>query len=40
VPRLHLLDLAGPARVFSTAADYGYGYKLRYVAEQPVVPTA
>jgi transcriptional regulator GlxA family with amidase domain len=39
VPRLHLLDLAGPAQVFSTAADYGYGYELSYVAEQEDVPT-
>ena len=40
VPRLHLLDLAGPAQVFSTAAGLGYGYRLHYVAEQPEVPTA
>lgn len=40
VPRLHLLDLAGPAQVFSTAADQGLGYRLRYVAEQEDVPTA
>ncbi|MER5862974.1 DJ-1/PfpI family protein [Kitasatospora sp. NPDC002040] len=40
VPQLHLLDLAGPAQVFSTAADYGYGYRVRYVAEQEDVPTA
>jgi transcriptional regulator GlxA family with amidase domain len=40
VPRLHLLDLAGPAQVFSTAADLGHGYRLRYVAEQQDVPTA
>jgi transcriptional regulator GlxA family with amidase domain len=39
-PQLHLLDLAGPAQVFSTAADDGYGYVLRYVAEQPDVPAA
>ena len=39
-PQLHLLDLAGPAQVFSTAADDGYGYVLRYVAEQPEVPAA
>ena len=24
VPRLHLLDLAGPAQVFHTAAELGY----------------
>lgn len=40
VPRLHLLDLAGPAQVFSTAADHGFGYTLTYVAEQEDVPTA
>jgi transcriptional regulator GlxA family with amidase domain len=40
VPRLHLLDLAGPAQVFSTAADHGLGYTLSYVAEQEDVPTA
>jgi hypothetical protein len=31
-PRLHLLDLAGPAQAFSTAADLGAGYVLHYVA--------
>jgi transcriptional regulator GlxA family with amidase domain len=40
VPQLHLLDLAGPAQAFSTAADLGYGYELSYVAEQEDVPTA
>jgi len=40
VPRLHLLDLAGPAQVFSTAADHGLGYTVSYVAEQEGVPTA
>ncbi|MEU8611741.1 AraC family transcriptional regulator, partial [Actinoplanes sp. NPDC048791] len=39
VPRLHLLDLAGAAQVFSTAADHGHPYRLSYVAEQPDVPT-
>ena len=34
VPELHLLDLAGPAQVFSTAADQGLRYELAYVAEQ------
>jgi transcriptional regulator GlxA family with amidase domain len=38
-PRLHLLDLAGPAQVFSSAADVGHPYDLHYVAESPVVPT-
>ncbi|MEU9976719.1 DJ-1/PfpI family protein [Streptomyces sp. NPDC051014] len=40
LPGLHLLDLAGPAQVFSTAADFGQPYTLGYVAEQPEVPTA
>jgi len=40
VPGLHLLDLAGPAQVFSTAADFGHPYTLSYIAEQPLVPTA
>lgn len=40
VPRLHLLDLAGPAQVFSTAADHGYGYELAFVADGEEIPTA
>lgn len=40
VPGVHLLDLAGPTQVFSTAADFGYPYTLAYVAEQPQVSTA
>ncbi|MFI6019455.1 GlxA family transcriptional regulator [Streptomyces sp. NPDC051287] len=40
LPGLHLLDLAGPAQVFSTAADFGQPYALSYVAERPEVPTA
>ena len=40
VPGLHLLDLAGPAQAFGTAADLGCGYELGYVAEQEDVPTA
>jgi len=40
VPRLHLLDLAGPAQVFSTAADDGHGYELHYVGEREDVATA
>ena len=40
VPRVHLLDLAGPAQVFYTAAGLGYPYDLHYVAEQPEVPSA
>ena len=34
VPGVHLLDLAGPAQAFSTAADHGYDYRLSYLAEQ------
>ncbi|MFJ9692209.1 GlxA family transcriptional regulator [Kitasatospora sp. NPDC101183] len=40
VPDVHLMDLAGPAQVFSTAADHGLGYESAYVAEQEDVPTA
>lgn len=40
VPQLHLLDLAGPAQAFFTAAELGYGYEIGYVAEQEDVPTA
>ncbi|WP_225844721.1 GlxA family transcriptional regulator [Streptomyces sp. HPF1205] len=40
VPRVHLLDLAGPAQVFSTAADDGLGYELAYVGEREDIPTA
>ena len=40
VPQVHLLDLAGPAQVFFTAADLGYGYTLHFVAEHEDVPTA
>ncbi|PRX45860.1 AraC family transcriptional regulator with amidase-like domain [Prauserella shujinwangii] len=40
VPSLHLLDLAGPAQVFSTAADLGHAYPLHYVADDADVPTA
>lgn len=39
-PHLHLLDLAGPAQVFATAAERGLGYRVRYVAERAEVPTA
>ncbi|WP_436527425.1 GlxA family transcriptional regulator [Actinoplanes sp. HUAS TT8] len=34
-PQVHLLDLAGPAQVFSTAP----GYTQRYVGESPSIPT-
>ncbi|MDT7685593.1 MAG: hypothetical protein QOG57_5903, partial [Pseudonocardiales bacterium] len=40
VPGVHLLDLSGPAQVFSTSAGPGLGYRLHYVAEQPSVATA
>jgi transcriptional regulator GlxA family with amidase domain len=40
VPGVHVLDLAGPAQVYSTAADGGLRYTLHYVAEQPVVTSA
>ncbi|GAA3556156.1 GlxA family transcriptional regulator [Kribbella ginsengisoli] len=40
LPKLHLLDLAGPAQVFSTANDLGYGYDLTYVAESAEIVTA
>ena len=40
VPGLHLLDLAGPAQAFRTAADLGRAYELHYVAEQEDVRTA
>ena len=40
VPGLHLLDLAGPAQAFGTAADLGCGYELAYVAGREDVPTA
>ncbi|MDA3644459.1 DJ-1/PfpI family protein [Saccharopolyspora indica] len=33
LPRLHLLDLAGPAQVFSTAANLGHDYALSYVGQ-------
>jgi transcriptional regulator GlxA family with amidase domain len=40
VPGVHLLDLAGPAQAFATAANHGYDYRLGYVAEQPEIMTA
>jgi transcriptional regulator GlxA family with amidase domain len=36
-PRLHLLDLAGPAQAFCTAVDFGHHYELVYHAETPSV---
>ena len=40
VPDFHLLDLSGPAQVFSSAAGLGYDYRLSYVAERPEVVSA
>ncbi|MET8813152.1 DJ-1/PfpI family protein [Streptomyces sp. NPDC004549] len=40
LPDVHLLDLAGPAQVFSTAASFGQPYTLDYVAETPQVTSA
>jgi transcriptional regulator GlxA family with amidase domain len=40
VPGVHLLDLAGPAQVFSCASDEGLEYDLRYVAATASVLTA
>ncbi|WP_037607416.1 GlxA family transcriptional regulator [Streptacidiphilus rugosus] len=40
VPGVHLLDLAGPAQVFGTAGDFGFPYRLDYVAERELVPSA
>lgn len=40
VPGVHLLDLAGPAQVFSTADTLGRPHTLHYVAERSTVPSA
>ncbi|MGW5049525.1 GlxA family transcriptional regulator [Actinokineospora sp. NPDC004072] len=40
VPGLHLLDLAGPAQVFSGARDLGLPYELAYLADSTDVPSA
>ncbi|KJK48868.1 AraC family transcriptional regulator [Lentzea aerocolonigenes] len=39
VPGVHLLDLAGPAQVFSSAADLVGGYSLEYVGDSESVPS-
>jgi transcriptional regulator GlxA family with amidase domain len=39
-PGLHLLDLAGPAQVFFTAADDGHPYSLHYAGERPEIESA
>ncbi|MDX6744951.1 AraC family transcriptional regulator [Actinocorallia sp. A-T 12471] len=36
LPGVHLLDLAGPAQVFSSAAELGHPYTLHYVADRGV----
>ena len=38
-PQVHLLDVAGPAQVFTSAADLGAPYTLKYVSEHARVPT-
>jgi transcriptional regulator GlxA family with amidase domain len=38
-PYVHLLDLAGPAQVFSTAVDFDHEYELTYLAETASVPS-
>ncbi|MEU7900928.1 helix-turn-helix domain-containing protein [Nonomuraea sp. NPDC049152] len=40
IPQVHLLDVAGPALVFSTADDLGYAHTLAYVAEASPVLSA
>ncbi|MBF6066332.1 DJ-1/PfpI family protein [Nocardia terpenica] len=40
LPGFHLLDLAGPAHVFDTAAAYGHGYELVYLAAREQVRSA
>jgi len=32
--RVHLMDVVGPAQVFTSAAEAGAGYALSYVAER------
>jgi transcriptional regulator GlxA family with amidase domain len=39
-PGVHLLDLAGPAQVFSSLTALGHDYSLQYVAERPDIVTA
>jgi transcriptional regulator GlxA family with amidase domain len=39
-PGVHLLDLSGAAQVFSTAAEFGFDYRLCYLAETPSVTSA
>ncbi|HTF55093.1 MAG TPA: DJ-1/PfpI family protein [Pseudonocardia sp.] len=39
-PGLHLLDLAGPAQVFSEMTALGHEYAVHYVADRPEIRTA
>lgn len=39
IPSVHLLDVAGPAQVFSAAADLGHAYDLVYVSADRNVAT-
>jgi transcriptional regulator GlxA family with amidase domain len=39
-PGLHLLDLAGPAQVFSEMTALGHEYAVHYVADRPEILTA
>jgi len=39
-PGVHLLDLAGPAQVFSTAASQGLDYRQTHIADRTDVPSA
>lgn len=40
LPGVHLLDIAGPAQVLSTAAEHGMGFEVGFIAESGVVVSA
>jgi transcriptional regulator GlxA family with amidase domain len=40
LPRVHVLDMAGPAQAFYSAADFGAGYKLLFCAGSEETPSA
>lgn len=40
LPGVHLLDLAGPAQVFTTATEHGLPYEVRYVAQAGRIASA
>jgi transcriptional regulator GlxA family with amidase domain len=40
LPKVHLLDMAGPAQVFDSAADYGATYKLHFCADSAETSSA